>query len=122
MDEVGFDAASASSTARAPARRRPACPDDTPQEVKLARLQRLQERLNRQAQAISEAMVGTRQRILVEGASRKDPGELAGRTENNRVVNFPRRRRAWSASSLDVTITAALPHSLRGDVALKPAA
>jgi len=65
-------------------------------------------------------MVGTQQRILVEGPSRKDPGELSGRTQNNRVVNF-RGAPRLIGQFLDVTITAALPHSLRGDVALKPA-
>ena len=91
-------AASASSTARAPARRRRTSPDDTPHEVKLARLQRLQAQLEAQAQrASASAMVGTRQRVLVEGLARKNAGELAGRTDNNRVVNFagaPRLDRA----------------------------
>jgi tRNA-2-methylthio-N6-dimethylallyladenosine synthase len=90
-------------------------PDDTPREEKIARLQRLQQVLEDQAKAVSEAMVGSTQRVLVEGASRKNDAELAGRTANNRVVNFP------GAPSLintyvDLRITAALPHSLRGEV------
>jgi tRNA-2-methylthio-N6-dimethylallyladenosine synthase len=94
-------------------------PDETPREVKMQRLYRLQERINSQAARISAAMVGSRQRLLVEGHAKKDASEWMGRTENNRIVNFP-------ASSgingqvigqfVDVTITQALPHSLRGEV------
>jgi len=90
--------------------------DDTPHAVKLARLQRLQARIQEMYEGYSQAMVGTRQRVLVEGASRKDAAELAARTENNRVVNF-----AGPASLVgryvEVEITAALPHSLRGRLA-----
>lgn len=121
VEEVGFDASFSFVYSRRPGTPAASLPDDTPQEVKLARLQQLQDLLNRQAQAISRAMVGTQQRILVEGPSRKDPGELAGRTQNNRVVNF-RGAPRLVGKFLDVTITAALPHSLRGDVTLKPAA
>jgi tRNA-2-methylthio-N6-dimethylallyladenosine synthase len=96
-------------------------PDGTPHEVKLRRLQELQDLLAKQDRATSEAMVGTQQRILVEGASRKDPGEMSGRTQNNRVVNF-RGAPRLAGQFLDVTITAALPHSLRGDTALQPVA
>jgi tRNA-2-methylthio-N6-dimethylallyladenosine synthase len=88
-------------------------PDDTPHEVKLDRLQRLQKRVQEFYEQYSQAMVGTRQRVLVEGHARKDATELAGRTENNRVVNF-----AGPASLMgqyvEVEIAAALPHSLRG--------
>jgi tRNA-2-methylthio-N6-dimethylallyladenosine synthase len=84
--------------------------------VKLERLQRLQYRIEQQAQAISRAMVGTRQRVLVDGASRKDPDELSGRTANNRVANF-RGSRDLIGQFVEVTITAALPHSLRGEAA-----
>jgi tRNA-2-methylthio-N6-dimethylallyladenosine synthase len=77
-------------------------------------LQRLQARLNEHTSAISEGMVGTRQRILVEGVSKKDEAELCGRTPNNRVVNFPGARRLLG-QFIDVSITAALPHSLRGE-------
>jgi tRNA-2-methylthio-N6-dimethylallyladenosine synthase len=89
--------------------------DDTPHAVKLARLQRLQRRLQELAEAYSSAMVGTCQRVLVEGRSKKDAAELAGRTDNNRVVNFAAPARLIG-HFVDVTITAALPHSLRGEV------
>ncbi|MDP1651610.1 MAG: TRAM domain-containing protein, partial [Rhodocyclaceae bacterium] len=86
-----------------------------PQELKAQRLMRLQKRVEVQAQVISAAMVGTVQRILVEGASKKDAGELAGRTDNNRIVNFTAPPRL-SGGFVDVSITAALPHSLRGEI------
>ncbi|NTV96186.1 MAG: tRNA (N6-isopentenyl adenosine(37)-C2)-methylthiotransferase MiaB [Thiobacillus sp.] len=89
--------------------------DDTPQEVKLARLHRLQAQLDKQVKAYSEAMVGSVQRVLVEGPSKKDPNELMGRTENNRVVNFAGQPRLIG-QFVDVTITRALPNSLRGEV------
>ncbi|MDT8449515.1 MAG: tRNA (N6-isopentenyl adenosine(37)-C2)-methylthiotransferase MiaB [Wenzhouxiangellaceae bacterium] len=96
-------------------------PDNVPMDNKKARLQRLQAQLEEQAHAISEAMVGTTERVLVEGPSRKNPSELAGRTENNRVVNF-----AGPASLIgqfaDLEITAALAHSLRGRIAARDAA
>ena len=91
--------------------------DDTPAAVKQQRLAVLQEQLRRQAAAHAQAMVGTEQRVLVTGRSKRDPGQLAGRTENNRVVNF---RAAGVDDSkfvgafADVEITEALPNSLRG--------
>jgi tRNA-2-methylthio-N6-dimethylallyladenosine synthase len=87
--------------------------DETPHAVKLARLQRLQERLHALSLEYSSAMVGTRQRVLVEGPSRMDAGELAGRTDNNRVVNFAGHARLVGRF-VDLEITQALPHSLRG--------
>jgi tRNA-2-methylthio-N6-dimethylallyladenosine synthase len=89
--------------------------DDTPQELKIQRLMRLQKAIEAQALAISEAMVGSRQRVLVEGHARKDVAELAGRTDNNRIVNFAGAERLIG-HFIDVTITAALPHSLRGEI------
>ncbi len=91
-------------------------PDTTPHAVKLARLQRLQAQLESQAQAISTSMVGTLQRILVEGAARKNGLEICGRTDNNRVVNFAGSPRL-AGQFVDVNITAARPHSLRGEIA-----
>ncbi len=91
--------------------------DDTPSEVKQQRLATLQAQLRRQAAAHAEAMVGTRQRVLVTGRSKRDPGQLAGRTENNRVVNFPapeRDARPLIGDFAQVEITEALPNSLRG--------
>jgi tRNA-2-methylthio-N6-dimethylallyladenosine synthase len=90
-------------------------PDDTPREEKIARLQRLQEVLEGQARAVSEAMVGSTQRVLVEGFSRKLQSELQARTGNNRVVNFPGAP-ALINTYVDLRITAALSHSLRGEV------
>jgi tRNA-2-methylthio-N6-dimethylallyladenosine synthase len=89
--------------------------DETPADVKLARLARLQKRLQEFSEAYSAAMVGTRQRVLVEGHARKNPAELAGRTENNRVVNFAGNRRLIG-NYVDLEIVHAYPHSLRGEV------
>ncbi len=88
--------------------------DDTPQETKIVRLMRLQKTIEAQALKISQAMVGSTQRVLVEGRARKDASELAGRTDNNRVVNFAGNERLIGRF-IDVTIAAALPHSLRGE-------
>jgi tRNA-2-methylthio-N6-dimethylallyladenosine synthase len=96
--------------------------DDTPHAVKLERLKLLQSTIDANMVRISESMVGSVQRILVEGPSRKDPTELHGRTENNRVVNFalpdlPQARRDQLVGQmLDVRIVHAYPHSLRGEV------
>ncbi len=92
--------------------------DDTPQEVKLARLHRLQAQLDTQVKAYSAAMVGTTQRVLVEGTSKKDVNELSGRTENNRVVNFAGAPRLIG-QFVDVVITRAFPNSLRGEVVIQ---
>ena len=93
-----------------------ALPDETPLAEKKRRLQALQDQLRRQAAAHAEAMVGSIQRVLVSGHSKRDPGELAGRTENNRVVNF--RGNGSDADLIggfaNVEILAALPNSLRG--------
>ena len=94
--------------------------DDTSQEVKTRRLMRLQKTIEGQALKISQAMVGTTQRVLVEGHARKDASELAGRTDNNRVVNFAGNA-GLIGRFVDVAITAALPHSLRGAMARHPA-
>ncbi len=90
-------------------------PDDIPLAVKQARLERLQKRINEMAQQISRRMVGTKQRVLVERVSRKDSSQLAGRTENNRVVNFAGPRELIG-EFVDLTITEALPNSLRGEL------
>ena len=93
--------------------------DETPPRAKRERLRRLQAQIEAQARAVSEAMVGTVQRVLVEGPSRRDAGELAGRTGNNRVVNF-RARGAAPRGFADVRITALRSHSLRGELADAP--
>ncbi len=89
-------------------------PDEVPLAAKKARLARLQAQLRRQAAAHAEAMVGTVARVLVTGASKRDPGQLAGRTENNRVVNFRGGDRDLVGEFAEVEITEALPNSLRG--------
>lgn len=91
-------------------------PDDTPEEVKKARLQRLQQQLLNQAQRISRTMVGNTERVLVTGYSKKDPGQLSGRTENNRVVNFRCDQPALIGHFADILIEEALPNSLRGSL------
>ena len=116
IEEVGFDASFSFLYSRRPGTPAADLPDPTPHEVKLERLQRLQARINLQAQALSQAMIGTRQSVLIEGASRKDAAELCGRTANNRTVNFPGPQ-GLIGRFVDVTITAALPHSLRGELA-----
>jgi tRNA-2-methylthio-N6-dimethylallyladenosine synthase len=90
-------------------------PDDVPLEVKKERLMRLQGLVNRQAARISQKMVGGTQRILVEGESKKSTKQLAGRTENNRIVNFDGHARL-TGEFVDVIITEALSNSLRGRV------
>jgi len=96
-------------------------PDNVPLSEKKDRLKRLQAQLGRQAAAISEAMVGSVQRVLVEGPSRRDARELAGRTENNRVVNFPGPE-SLIGRFVEVEVTAALSNSLRGRVEARTAA
>ncbi len=91
-------------------------PDDTAQEIKFGRLARLQAAIEANARAMSARMVGTRQRVLVEGAAKKNPGELCGRTANNRVVNFAGTARLCG-SFVELEITAALAHTLRGTLA-----
>ena len=115
MDEVGFDDSYSFVYSRRPGTPAAELADDTPQEVKLARLSQLQEKIDACAGRISERMVGTSQRILVEGASRKDTTELSGRTANRRTVNF-RGGPQLIGQFVDVTITAALTHTLRGEV------
>ena len=115
--DIGFDASFSFIYSPRPGTPAAELPNATPYEIKLARLQRLQALIETQAQAISRNMIGTTQRILVEGASKKNACELAGRTDNNRVVNFASNPRL-AGQFVDVTITAALPHSLRGEIAL----
>ncbi len=115
IDDVGFDASFSFLYSARPGTPAADMADATPQDLKVQRLMRLQARIEEQAQVISRAMVGTVQRVLVEGHARKDATELAGRTDNNRVVNFVGGVRLIG-QYVDVTITAAFPHSLRGKV------
>ncbi|MBU4609038.1 tRNA (N6-isopentenyl adenosine(37)-C2)-methylthiotransferase MiaB [Achromobacter sp. GG226] len=115
IEDVGFDTSFSFVYSRRPGTPAADLEDDTPQTVKLQRLQRLQARINEQAQAISASMVGTVQRVLVEGTARKDASERMGRTENNRIVNFPGSERLIG-QMIDVRIVHAYPNSLRGEV------
>jgi len=113
VEDVRFDGAFSFIYSPRPGTPAANLPDATPHAVKLARLKRLQERVQEIACEYSRAMVGTRQRVLVMGPSRKDASELSARTANNRVVNFAGPARLVG-HFIDVEITAALPHSLRG--------
>lgn len=116
IEDVGFDTSFSFVYSRRPGTPAADLHDDTPQDVKLRRLQQLQALINQQAAAIAQGMIGTRQRVLVEGPSRRDPNELMGRTENNRIVNFPGVPRLIG-HMVDVVITHAHTNSLRGRVA-----
>jgi len=116
IDDVGFDQSFSFIYSRRPGTPAANLADDTPDAVKHQRLERLQAAINANAKKISEAMVGSVQRVLVEGPSRKNPDELTGKTENMRSVNFPAPRRLIGRF-VDVTITEALTNSLRGRVA-----
>ena len=118
VEEVGFDASFSFIYSKRPGTPAAGLPDPIPLAVKQRRLTILQEQLRRQAAAIAATMVGQRHRVLVTGPARKNRNELQGRTENNRIVNFP----APNPSSLigqfaEVQITEALPNSLRGQLA-----
>jgi len=115
IDEVGFDNSFSFVFSPRPGTPAAALADDTPQTVKLQRLQQLQAAIETHARGIGESRVGTVQRVLVEGPSRKDACELMGRTECNRIVNFGAPARLVGQMT-DVTITAAYAHSLRGEV------
>jgi tRNA-2-methylthio-N6-dimethylallyladenosine synthase len=114
IDDVGFDASFSFVFSPRPGTPAAEMKDETPDEVKMARLHRLQARIDELEKQVSERMVGTVLRVVVENVSKKNAGELAGRTENNRVVNF-----AGSPGMLgryvDVRITAVSGHTLRGD-------
>ncbi len=115
VEDVGYDASFSFIFSPRPGTPAANLHDDTPHEVKLRRLQQVQALLEENVRRISDSRVGTVQRILVEGPSRKDPNELMGRTECNRIVNFAGGQRLVG-QMVDVTITQALPHSLRGHV------
>lgn len=115
IEDVGYDASFSFIFSPRPGTPAAALHDDTPHEVKLRRLQQVQAALEDNVRRISQSLVGTVQRILVEGPSRKDKAELMGRTECNRIVNFAGPARL-AGRMVDVTIASALPHSLRGEV------
>ena len=113
IDEIGFDHSFSFLYSPRPGTPAADLPDATPIPVKKERLAQLQARIEQQAQELSQRMIGTAQRVLVERPARKDGRQLAGRTENNRVVNFDGPS-ALIGHFADVTITEALPNSLRG--------
>jgi len=113
IDEVGFDLSFSFIYSQRPGTPAADLPDDVSQEVKKHRLERFQGRINALAMAISHNMIGTVQTVLVEGQSKKNPLQMQGRTENNRVVNFIGHPRL-AGQFVDVLITEALPNSLRG--------
>ena len=126
IEDIGFDASFSFVFSPRPGTPASNLADDTPQDVKLKRLQHLQATIEANVRRISDSRLGTLQRILVEGPSRNSatgkagssPTELMGRTECNRIVNFeggPQGSRLHG-QMLDVRITQALPHSLRGEV------
>ena len=123
IDDVGFDGSFSFVYSARPGTPAADLEDPVPQETKLRWLARLQKRIDEQYQVVSESMVGSVQRILVEGAAKKNADEaLMGRTDNNRVVNFaapsPNRDRLVG-QFIEVRITAALPHSLRGEIVVR---
>ena len=122
IEEVGFDTSFSFVYSQRPGTPAADLPDEAPAETKKQRLQILQTRIRQQAMEISRRMVGTTQRILVTGPSRKDPGELSGRTENNRVVNFRPAGPVASGEFVDVVVREALPNSLRGELVAAPSA
>ncbi len=116
ITRVGFDASYSFLYSPRPGTPASELADDTPHEIKLARLQRLQTQIDANERAISTAMIATTQRVLVEGVSQRNALELYGRTENNRVVNFPGGA-ALIGQFTDVAITAVSAHTLRGEIA-----
>ena len=121
IEDIGFDTSFSFIYSRRPGTPAADLSDDTPDDVKLQRLQRLQATIGEQAAKISGAMVGTQQTILVEGPSRRDANELMGRTENNRIVNFAGSSRLIG-QMIDVRITQAYTNSLRAEVTTRETA
>ena len=121
IDEVGFDNSFSFLYSPRPGTPAASLQDDTPHHVKAARLEKLQAAIAANETVIGKNMVGTTQRVMVERQSKKALGELAGRTDNNRIVNFPGP--AWHIGSfMQVRITGNFAHSLRGEAALPAAA
>lgn len=115
IEDVGFDHSFSFIYSARPGTPASNLADETPHAVKKERLQRLQARISSMAATISQDMVGTVQRVLVERPSKKDPNELSGRTENNRVVNFAGHQRLIG-QFVDLEITQAFTNSLRGEI------
>ncbi len=117
IDQVGFDGGYGFMYSPRPGTPAAALEDTVPLELKRARVQTLLAKTDALSQRISQSMVGSVQRILVDGRARRDSRELRGRTDNNRVVNFPGDP-AWIGRFIDVRITAAAPHTLRAEALL----
>jgi tRNA-2-methylthio-N6-dimethylallyladenosine synthase len=120
IDDIKFDGAFSFIYSRRPGTPAASLHDDTPQAVKLGRLKHMQAVLEAQSTAVSLSMVGSTQRVLVEGFSRKNANELMARTDNNRVVNFPGDKSLLN-QFVDVRITKAMHFTLRGELAHAPA-
>jgi tRNA-2-methylthio-N6-dimethylallyladenosine synthase len=114
IEDIGFDTSFSFIYSPRPGTPAAELPDDTEEEIKKQRLKVLQARIVQHAQQISRRMVGSTQTILVTGVSKKDPGQLQGRTENNRAVNFSTSDQALIGQFVTVQIIEALPNSLRG--------
>ncbi len=114
IHDIGFDLSFSFIYSPRPGTPAADLPDDTPEQLKKDRLKLLQQRINQQAQDIGRRMVGNTERVLVSGYSKKDPGQLSGRTENNRVVNFRCDTPELIGKFADILIEEALPNSLRG--------
>ena len=119
IESVGFDVSFSFIYSARPGTPASDLTDDTDQATKKARLATLQARISQNAQAISRAMVGTTQSVLVTGPSKKDPGELSGRTENNRVVNFRSGQSDLIGRFVECEIVEAYSNSLRGQITSK---
>lgn len=113
IEEIGFDLSFSFIYSARPGTPAAELPDDVPLELKKLRLERFQQRINEMTAAISQSMIGTVQTVLVEGQSKKNPLQMQGRTENNRVVNFIGHPRL-AGQFVDIVIAEALPNSLRG--------
>ncbi|MEQ1915771.1 MAG: tRNA (N6-isopentenyl adenosine(37)-C2)-methylthiotransferase MiaB [Gallionella sp.] len=116
IDEIGFDNSFSFLYSPRPGTPAAEMRDDTPHEVKAARLKRLQDRITEQESVIAAGMLGTTQRALVEAVSKKDTAELAARTDNNRVVNFAGAPELIG-EFVDIKITQVVRHTLRGELA-----
>ena len=114
VEEIGFDSSFSFVYSARPGTPAAELPDETDEETKKQRLKILQGRILQEAQLISRRMVGNSEKILVTGVSKKDPGQLQGRTENNRVVNFSTTDAGLIGQFVQVEILEALPNSLRG--------
>jgi tRNA-2-methylthio-N6-dimethylallyladenosine synthase len=120
VERVGYDNVFAFRYSRRPGTPAAAMPDQVPADEKAARNARLLEVTSRVAVGRAQRLVGRVMPVLVDGLSRKNADEVAGRTECNRVVNFDGARRAFPGDLVDVRITEALPHSLRGTLVAPP--